>query len=556
MIFGLIRDIKHYLQRDDRRTWFWLLLTSLVGGLSRSGFLALINSAVAAHAEHQRMQVYFAGAGLLLALMLSADIVTAIKGKLVGERLAMRMRVRLSREIGSANLRLIEREGVSRLHYHVWHAVENVATSYLMLLGVANAFITLVCNIIYIGWLSPLALLFTVSVTIIGVIVDWRFERSNAQGRVIYEDLRNHSHAEYISRLQGFKELRLSRVKSDDFHDRMERHDAKMLDASYTVAKVTAYGLATTDLFLFTAIGVVGLGLPLMTDMSSILVLQILAGLLFTVGPLHNLVAAFGNFGRTRVALDNLAELESAIGEMVEPDDQATSLGELQSVGLRDVTFRFKGQDGVEDFSLGPVSLDVKKGEVVCIVGGNGSGKTVMSRLLTGLYQPESGAILYNGRPLAPAERQTYREQFTTVFNDFFLFRELLGRASLASKAQDLLAYFGLEKKTHVADGAFSTIALSTGQRKRLALIVSMLDDSPIVLLDEFAAEQDPHNRDLFYRVWLPELKRLGKTVVIISHDQDYYHLADRLVRMDYGRIVADEPIAHAEKGSAAAARG
>jgi putative ATP-binding cassette transporter len=125
----------------------------------------------------------------------------------------------------------------------------------------------------------------------------------------------------------------------------------------------------------------------------------------------------------------------------------------------------------------------------------------------------------------------------------------------LAERAQDLLSYFGLDKKTHIANGAFSTVALSTGQRKRLALIVSMLDNSPIVLLDEFAAEQDPQNRDLFYRVWLPELKRLGKTVVIISHDQDYYHLADRLVRMDYGRIIADEPISHTENGPVAAAR-
>jgi len=552
MVLGLIRDILKYLQQDDRRTWFWLLMTSLCGGLSRSAFLALINDAVAAYAEQRLNAFYYFGAAALLTLMLSADFVTAVKGKLVSERLAMRMRVRLSREVGKANLRMVEQESIGGIHYHIWMSVEVIATAYMLLLGVANAGITLLCNTIYIGWLSPLALLIAVSVMIMGIVVDWHFERSNARGRRIYEDLRNHSHDKYISRLHGFKELRLSRAKFEDFHQRQELHDARMLDASYSVAKVSAYGLATADLFLFAAIACVGLGLPLVSNVSSILVMQILAGLLFTIGPLHTMVSAFGNFGRTRVALDNVVRLEKSAQASSDPEEFSAPLPEFRSVGLRDVTFGFEGKDGVEDFTLGPVSLTIERGEVICIIGGNGSGKTVMSRVLTGLYRPASGEILYNGVPVAPTQRQAYREQFATVFNDFFLFRELLGRSGGAARAQELVSYFDLAKKTRVADDAFSTIELSTGQRKRLALVVSMLDDCPIILLDEFAAEQDPQHRDLFYRVWLPELRRLGKTIVIISHDQDYFHLADRVVRMDFGHIVEIEKVSQSQQAAAA----
>jgi len=227
------------------------------------------------------------------------------------------------------------------------------------------------------------------------------------------------------------------------------------------------------------------------------------------------------------------------------------SLPPFETVTLHDVSFEFAERDAQvppgEAFRLGPINLTIRSGEVVCVVGGNGSGKTVLMRLLTGLYRPTSGQIVYNGVALGDGDRQAYREQITTVFSDFFLFRELLGRRDTrAAKVSAWIEHFGLSRKTGFLEkeGRFSTVELSTGQRKRLALIVSILDERPIIVLDEFGAEQDPSHRHQFYRDWLPELKRMGKTVVVVSHDDHFFDAADRVVRMDFGRVIDDRELA------------
>ncbi|MBK8072354.1 MAG: ATP-binding cassette domain-containing protein [Ramlibacter sp.] len=159
-------------------------------------------------------------------------------------------------------------------------------------------------------------------------------------------------------------------------------------------------------------------------------------------------------------------------------------------------------------------------------------------RVLTGLYQPVGGQILFNGSPVADDQRQAYREQFSTVFNDFHLFQELLGHRELSAERVDaLLKVLALEGKTTYEDGRFSTVSLSTGQRKRLAYVVALLDERPVYVLDEFGAEQDPISRRRFYDEWLPALKAAGKTVVVVTHDDAYFDHCDRLVKMDFGRI-------------------
>jgi putative ATP-binding cassette transporter len=215
----------------------------------------------------------------------------------------------------------------------------------------------------------------------------------------------------------------------------------------------------------------------------------------------------------------------------------------FESIALKNVEFRFDdepaGSPGIESFALGPIDLQIGRGDVVCVVGGNGSGKTVLMRIIAGLYPVASGELLFNGKALAREDMEDYRDRFSTVFNDFFLFRDLLGRRDTSpSTVNRWLEYFGIAGKTTFANGRFSTVDLSTGQRKRLALIVALLDERPILLLDEFGAEQDPEHRDQFYRVWLPELRKMGITVLIVSHDDAYFESADMLVRMDYGKIV------------------
>jgi putative ATP-binding cassette transporter len=174
-------------------------------------------------------------------------------------------------------------------------------------------------------------------------------------------------------------------------------------------------------------------------------------------------------------------------------------------------------------------------------VGGNGGGKSTFVKVLTGLYPPTVGAVRLNGTAIDDKNRDWYRQHFSAVFSDFYLFDDLLGLGGddLDARAQQHLARLGLERKVRVERGRFSTTALSQGQRKRLALLTAFLEDRPIYVFDEWAADQDVHYREIFYRQILPELKALGKTVLVISHDDRYYHLGDRVLKLEYGKLVS-----------------
>jgi ABC-type siderophore export system, fused ATPase and permease components len=104
--------------------------------------------------------------------------------------------------------------------------------------------------------------------------------------------------------------------------------------------------------------------------------------------------------------------------------------------------------------------------------------------------------------------------------------------------AQALLAALQLTQKVTLKEGKFSTLALSTGQRKRLALLVAWLEDRPFYLFDEWAADQDPAFREVFYHQLLPALTARGKAVVVITHDDRYFHLADRCLKLEWGQLV------------------
>jgi putative ATP-binding cassette transporter len=189
---------------------------------------------------------------------------------------------------------------------------------------------------------------------------------------------------------------------------------------------------------------------------------------------------------------------------------------------------------------LGPLDLSLRRGELVFLVGGNGSGKSTFVKVLTGLYPPTVGALRLNGALVDDKSREWYRQHFAAVFSDFYLFDGLLGLggAELDARARPYLARLELDAKLRIEAGRFSTTALSQGQRKRLALLTAFLEDRDVYVFDEWAADQDVHYREIFYCQILPELKARGKTVVVISHDDRYYHLGDRVLKLEYGRLV------------------
>jgi putative ATP-binding cassette transporter len=221
---------------------------------------------------------------------------------------------------------------------------------------------------------------------------------------------------------------------------------------------------------------------------------------------------------------------------------RATVEPEFRRIDLVQISHSYVHEKDETNFVLGPMNLSFKPGEIVFLAGGNGSGKSTLAKIIAGLYPPESGQILWDGRPVEAANRDDYRQLFSAVFYDFYLFDSFMGlqHNGLDERAQVYLRQLHLDHKVKVRNGALSTLSLSQGQRKRLALLTAYLENRPFYLFDEWASDQDPLFKETFYTQLLPELKARGKAVLAITHDDRYFHLADRLYKLDYGQLVAD----------------
>jgi putative ATP-binding cassette transporter len=272
--------------------------------------------------------------------------------------------------------------------------------------------------------------------------------------------------------------------------------------------------------------------------------------------PLEVIISSLPIFGRANIALKKIEDLGLSLASRTSerspeiPSDPATCVESIELAGVTHTYYR-EGDD--QHFVLGPIDLKLFTNEVVFLVGPNGCGKTTLAKLLVGLYFPEEGEIRLNGKPVTDESRREYRENFSVVFSDFFVFEQLLGLESprLDEQARDYLARLQLNHKVQVVEGGLSTTELSQGQRKRLALLTAYLEDRPIYLFDEWAADQDPLFKEIFYHQLLPELKARGKTVIVITHDDRYYSVADRLVKLEYGRIELDSYAATASMPAA-----
>jgi putative ATP-binding cassette transporter len=270
---------------------------------------------------------------------------------------------------------------------------------------------------------------------------------------------------------------------------------------------------------------------------------EITMAILFIVGPLSLIVGLIPYLGKCNEAAKAIFNLEEALdagreAAMATPAVGAAVPRQFDVVTLDSVRFSYQG-DEEETFVLGPVSLTIKNGEILFIIGGNGSGKSTLLKLLSGLYRPDSGQILVDGVEVRNGNIQDYREMFSAIFSDFHLFEKLYGHLGVEeARVSTLLKDMYLDRKVRFAGDRFSTLELSTGQKKRLALVVSLLDSRPIYVFDELAADQDPEFRRYLYEQLLPRIRNEGHTIIAATHDDRYFHVADRVVKLEIGKVV------------------
>ena len=400
----------------------------------------------------------------------------------------------------------------------------------------------LILCMIYVGWLSPPVLacgvVFAVPALMAYFMTVTPAMRHLRAARAGHNLLLGHIR----TLIDGFRELKQHRGRSDAFLDRALAPAAATV-RDRAIAGQTLFGVAEGwgQLAFFGFLGFLLFVVPTVVRLDRATLVGVVLVVLYVMGPLDVILMWVPMLGRARASVERIEALIPKLDTEAEDAPTAAPLRVSRSIRLDGVGYAYHGEEE-EAFALGPVDLTLHPGEIVILAGGNGSGKTTLVKVLAGLYVPDSGAIEVDGRAIGDRDRAAYRALFSVLYADGHLFRDLPGleRPGLEDEARAGLERLGLGGRVEFAGHSYSTLDLSQGQRRRLALLTALLEDRPVCIFDEWAANQDPHFRRAFYREILPELREMGKAILVISHDEDYYEVADRLVRLRGGRIVAD----------------
>ncbi|HEV7671245.1 MAG TPA: cyclic peptide export ABC transporter [Thermoanaerobaculia bacterium] len=539
------------LSREVRgsRPLLWLVVVAgLLSGIATTGLIALINRVLTGPggpgAGLTGINLTYAFVGLCFGLPLLRFGSTALLVNLTQKTL-YQMRLVWCRQILAVPIRQLEQLGPHRVLASLTNDLGAITEALLMVPQIVMHFGVLVTCLLYLGWLSPLLLGFLLCFMVLG-LVSYQIPLAKAfsigrRSRELWDVL--------VGQIQavthGAKELKMHRGRREAMLDRQIEPTARMLKRLITVGTyVWSAASSWGQVLFFVAIGLLLFVVPAHRPMPTSVLLGYSVTLIAMMTPLEGILAGIPRLTTASIAIHKIDELGLSLGAAaVERDaDPAAVPTSWRRLELAGVEHTYKSEASGEMFALGPVDLSFTPGELVFLIGGNGSGKTTLAKLLLGLYTPERGELRLDGEAITDANRDAFRQLFAVVFSDFYLFDTLLGldNANLDAEALRYLRELQLDRKVKIEQGELSTVDLSQGQRKRLALLTAYLEDRPIYLFDEWAADQDPTFKEVFYREILPALKARGKTVFVISHDDHYYDTADRIVKLDYGRVESD----------------
>jgi len=522
-----------------------LLLMSGLGGISTAAILGAINSGLQSGSSLWAATLFV----IALFLFIKTQYYVTITTTAEIESIIHKIRIRLMDQIRHSELLSIEGIGRARIVAAVTSDTAILTQASNMLAFTVQGAVLIVFVAIYVAFLSIAAIVTTIVIVSVAATIFHHKNRLLVSEKQRAAEWERRLFDRLTDFLDGFKEVRLNRARSADLFG-----DA--VDVSRTAANIkiktqaeTFKMIVTSQISMYVLLGAVVFVAPQFSDtLGGVAMTKTTTALMFIVGACFGLVQSIPILLNANAAADRIVQLEAAMRATarVEPRE-IPAAKRFSKIDMRKIMFRYVDRFSETAFQIGPIDFTLRPGELVFITGGNGSGKSTFLRVLSGLYPPDSGEITLDGKHIDAYSRDEYRALMSAIFFDYHLFRRLYGVPGPEPGEVDrLLNLFRLADKTEVTDGEFSTLELSGGQRRRLALIVSLLEKRPILLLDEWTAEQDPEFRRKFYDELLPDLMKAGATVVVITHDDRYLDELDlpaRRIRMDEGRIVEQRTI-------------
>jgi putative pyoverdin transport system ATP-binding/permease protein len=534
-----------FILRTCRRMMLLTTATALLSGACNAGLIALVNTALNHNGRSTTviMWAFIAlGLGKVVSNFASQALLASFSQGAVAE-----LRRDLLRKILSVPLRELEEIGTARILVALTDDVFNITQALLAIPLVTVNLAILLGGAAYLGWLSWEILAAVFGLIVIGgigyrMVVASAFRCLNA-AREEEDKLFGY----FRALTEGIKELKLHRSRRGAFFSENIQTTTEVYQRHNVAAEIRFVGAQSwSHLLYFALIGLILFLVPTLASFSKQTLTGYVITTLYLMGPLSGVLTSFSLFGRANVALQKVEKLGVSLAEHSSEIcgiERAESGRSFEKLELRNVIHSYHREQEDSSFILGPINLTFRPGELVFLVGGNGSGKSTLAKIITGLYVPETGDIRLDGVPVTNANRDDYRQLFSAVFADFYLFENLLGldgAGNLDEQARRYLQQLHLNNKIKINNGILSTTNVSQGQRKRLALLTAYLEDRPFYLFDEWAADQDPYFKKIFYTQLLPELKSRGKTALVITHDDHYFDLADRLIKLDYGKLESD----------------
>lgn len=532
-------NLLRFLFRTSRKVTVIIGLAGLTGGLCSAGLVALINAAL--YSDESTTSILVLGVIAVAGGKIAAGAISQWLLVSYSQTTILRLGVDLCRKVIAAPYQHIEKTGTHRILTALTTDVPVLANAVQAIPTMAiNGAVVIGCGA-YLAILYPAGFVALLVVTTLGVGV-YKFLHSTAF-RAIYasRERRDKLMGHFKDLIAGIKELQMHQGRSDEF---LERHIRTTADEVKHHSVVAAKKYVVLDawnqaLFYLMVCGALFF-FPRNNPASTEVLTGYIFAALFVMTPIWSIIGSIPVFLAGSISLSRIDDL----GVSLSTSDTRPNIAKLESqprLQLRDVEFEYNGSDRERfGFHLGPINLDIEPGELLFIIGGNGSGKSTLVKLLSGLYVPDKGKILLGGKQVEDSTRDWYREHCSVVFSDFHLFDELLGifGADVDTLSNAYLKKLELDHKISISERAFSTTDLSQGQRKRLALLTALIEERPINIFDEWAADQDPHYKKIFYTQLLPELKAKGKIVIVVTHDDRYFEYGDRVVKLEDGRIL------------------
>lgn len=535
-------NIYQLFKSKSKLFYFFLVMLGAANSIMYSGLLFLINTSITkTSAISQKDVVLYFSIILISALCSKAFQTYMVK---LSSEILYTFEIQVLEKIRYADYISFEKLGIEKIYTaigdtKVLSRIPETFISFFNALVISLCCLGYMFSISFLGGISILSVMFL-------LLLIYLKRNKNLEAKLnVLRNLQNDYHRYLRDLLNGYKEIKLSITRGQNIFLNFlyaNKSQEKALGVDTSIKYLNNELLGSYSWYI--VLGFIMYLLPQLTTMNSTQTSTFIVTILYLIGPVATLITTFPFYTRVKIAFERLKRYESDVDFKIQNQMSQNSTDDIcetfERIVFKNVKFDYFNSTQDKAFSIGPINLEIIKGEVLFVIGGNGSGKSTFINLLTGLYQPNAGDLFFNKIKIDSKKYPYYRNKISAIFTNNYLFEENYDGFDISESNDKLNSYIQeleLSNVINVDNKKGISSKLSKGQQKRLAMIYSLMEEREILVLDEWAAEQDPVFRSYFYKTLIGKLRQMGKTIIAVTHDDAYFSYADRLLKFDYGRL-------------------